>query len=334
MDILTQGIAGALFAQLGAKPEYQRHATLAGFAAGLLPDADALIHSTGDPLLTLEFHRQFSHSLLFIPIGALIITLILLPFLHKKLPLKLLYLFCLLGYSSAGLLDACTSYGTQLLWPFVDTRIAWNLISIVDPVFTISILTLVIIGWRKQQRRYPVAGLGFAGLYLLLSLSQQYAAATMQQSIAQQRGHQIERSVIKPTMGNILLWRSIYQYKGRYYIDAIRPGMIAQKMVYTGNSIPTYQPNKNRMGIEKPTTQYHDILRFNKLSNRYLVIHPQDNNVIGDIRYAMLPTSVEPLWGIRLDSSKPQQHATEALFRTNDTKIRQQFITMLRGKAL
>ncbi len=57
MDIFTQGIAGALIAQMGAKPEHKRHATYAGLFAGLLPDADALIRSSNDPLLTLEFHR-------------------------------------------------------------------------------------------------------------------------------------------------------------------------------------------------------------------------------------------------------------------------------------
>ena len=39
------------------------------------------------------------------------------------------YLFCLLGYATHGMLDACTSYGTQLLWPFTNHRYAFNTIS-------------------------------------------------------------------------------------------------------------------------------------------------------------------------------------------------------------
>ena len=333
MDILTQGITGALIAQLGAKQEHQRQATYAGIFAGMLPDADALIRSSSDPLLTLEFHRQFSHSLLFIPIGALIATLILLPFMRKQLPWQWLYLFCLLGYSSGGLLDACTSFGTQLLWPFSDERIAWNLISIVDPLFSISILIMVIIGWRNRQRRYPALGLAFASMYLLLSFSLQQTALQIQQDLATARNHQIERSVIKPTMANIILWRSVYQYQGHYYVDAIRVGLSNQAQVYTGSSIATYHLDRRINELAIAMTQYDDILRFNSLSNGYLVVHPEDDNVLGDIRYSMLPNSTVPLWGIRLDPDNFHQHSTEALFRNSDADIRQRFIGMLKGKS-
>ena len=81
-------------------------------------------------------------------------------------------------------------------------------------------------------------------------------------------------------------------------------------------------------------TQYDDILRFNKLSNGFLVKHPKDENVLGDIRYAMLPNGAEPLWGIRLNPDNRRQHATEALFRDFDAKTRASFFTMLQGKPL
>ena len=45
---------------------------MVGLAAGLLADADVLISSANDPLLNIEYHRHFSHSLFFIPIGAAI----------------------------------------------------------------------------------------------------------------------------------------------------------------------------------------------------------------------------------------------------------------------
>ena len=44
----------------------------------------------------------------------------------------------MLGYGTGGLLDTCTSYGTHLLWPFSTTPMAWSIIAIVDPVFTVS----------------------------------------------------------------------------------------------------------------------------------------------------------------------------------------------------
>ena len=54
MDIVTQGLLGATLAQAAAKRDEVKTAALAGFAAGLLADADALIQSSRDPLLYLE----------------------------------------------------------------------------------------------------------------------------------------------------------------------------------------------------------------------------------------------------------------------------------------
>ena len=41
-----------------------RRAAIVGAVAGLIPDLDVLISDANDPLLQLEMHRQFSHSLL------------------------------------------------------------------------------------------------------------------------------------------------------------------------------------------------------------------------------------------------------------------------------
>ena len=85
MDLLTQGLLGASLAQSGTRQNETRLATGVGFFAGLLADADILIQSVNDPLLTVEFHRHFTHSIFFVPFGSLIAALILWPFLRKRL---------------------------------------------------------------------------------------------------------------------------------------------------------------------------------------------------------------------------------------------------------
>ena len=75
MDPLAQGLAGASLAGACARDkEEARRSLLVGFAAGLLADLDVFIRSPEDPLLRLEFHRQFTHSLLFIPVGGLFVA--------------------------------------------------------------------------------------------------------------------------------------------------------------------------------------------------------------------------------------------------------------------
>ena len=127
--------------------------------AGLLADADILIRSSSDSLLTIEYHRHFTHSLVFIPVGAAIAMLLLWPFVRRHLPAGRLYLFCLAGFSMSGVLDAFTSYGTHLFWPFSDERVAFNIISIVDPVFTLILLVTLLAGLRLGHRRVALAGL-------------------------------------------------------------------------------------------------------------------------------------------------------------------------------
>lgn len=134
MDPLTQGALGAALPQATANRRQVVAAGLLGFLSGMAPDLDVLIRSAQDPLLFLEYHRQFTHALAFIPIGGLLCALVLHPLIGRRagLRFRFSYLFCTLGYGTHGLLDACTTYGTLLLWPFSNERIAWHGISIID----------------------------------------------------------------------------------------------------------------------------------------------------------------------------------------------------------
>ena len=130
MDPLTQGLLGASAAQNLSPPRrYAVAAATLGFLSGMAADLDVLIRSPHDSLLFLEFHRQFTHSLVFIPVGALLCAAVLRLFFRRRWPMSFgrSALFCGAGYATHALLDACTTYGTQLLWPFSDTRIAWNI---------------------------------------------------------------------------------------------------------------------------------------------------------------------------------------------------------------
>ena len=82
MDPLTQGALGAAlpqstWAKWSSHRKYQF--ALAGFlgmVGGMAADLDILIYSNTDPLLFLTFHRQFTHSFIFIPVGGLIMALL------------------------------------------------------------------------------------------------------------------------------------------------------------------------------------------------------------------------------------------------------------------
>ena len=84
MDPISQAAIGAAAAQSCTRADRLRHALLIGCLAGMAPDLDVLIRSAEDPLLFLEYHRQFTHSLFFVPIGASLCALALYPFINVE----------------------------------------------------------------------------------------------------------------------------------------------------------------------------------------------------------------------------------------------------------
>ena len=72
MDPLTQGALGAALPQATRSKLHVGIAGGLGFLAGMTADLDVLIRSEADPLLFLEYHRQFTHALIFIPVGGLL----------------------------------------------------------------------------------------------------------------------------------------------------------------------------------------------------------------------------------------------------------------------
>lgn len=334
MDLLTQGLLGASLAQAGTRQNETRIATGVGFFAGLLADADILIQSSNDPLLTVEFHRHFTHSIFFVPLGGLIAALILWPFLRKRVPFTRLYLFCFLGYCLSGVLDALTSYGTHLLWPVSEERMALNIISVIDPIFTLILLVAVIYTYKRHAVGVARAGLVIAGIYLIFGWVQLQRAEAIAATLAASRGHTIEQLLVKPTLANLVLWRSIYETDGKFYVDAIRVGLFAESRIYPGESIKKFVPNQYFDQLPIDSVLAEDISRFTVFSAGFVAIQPEHPHLLVDVRYSNLPTTVAPLWGIELNLQYPDQHAHYRLFRDASKETRQKFLVYLMSRAI
>lgn len=304
MDPLSQGVLGAVASQnVNRYKHLMPLATAAGWLSGMAADLDVLIRSESDPLLSLEFHRQFTHSLFFIPFGGLICALLFywLWGRRKGAGFGVVYLWCTLGYATHGLLDACTTYGTQLLWPLSNMRFAWNTVSIIDPLYTLPVLVFVVLAWLKKSRGFAVAALIWVCVYTCLGIIQRERAEQVGSQLAQSRGHEPVRLGAKPSFSNILLWKVVYDYDGHYYVDAVRAGVAP--LIFEGSSIKKLDVEKDFPWLNPQSQQAKDIERFRWFSNDYLAVTPEDKNKITDVRYSMLPHEIKGLWGIELDPS-------------------------------
>jgi len=329
MDPLSQGTVGAAFAQSAANRTNIAKVSIVGFLAGLAPDLDVFIRSSTDPVLFLEYHRQFTHSLIFIPIGALIVSVFIFPLVRKSLNFKTTYVASFLGYATHGVLDACTSFGTLLFWPFSNERITWNNISIVDPLLTIPALILLALALKTNRRRFSFFALGWIVSYLALGFVQYDRALSSGLELAQSRGHSAERMTLKPSFGNLILWKSIYQHEDRFYVDAIRAGRTLTWC--SGENIKIFDYQYHLPDLEKNSQQMKDIERFRWFSQDYLGFDG-DNKLVTDVRYSMIPNRITPMWGLVIDERRgANEHAVWWASRNLDDASLTLFKKMLLG---
>ena len=331
MDPVTQGAFGAIFAQTISNKKKILVGSIVGCFAGLAPDLDIFIRSASDPLLKLEYHRQFTHSLIFIPIGALIVTFFSRLLFKKYLSWGETYFFSFIGFATHGLLDACTSYGTQLLWPFTDERISWNYISVVDLFLTIPVILAIIFAIIMKNKYITLFGIVYILVYLTFGAYQENRAQFVGKSIANLRGHESKDLTAKPSLGNLFLWKTIYEDDGFYYVDAVR--LFSKSEYCQGTKIKKlYLPN-DFPELDITSQQYKDIKRFDWFSQGYLgkVI---DKNIITDVRYSAVPNEVDGLWGIRINLDKNNSsHVDWVVNRSNYVEKWTRFFDLLLGKS-
>jgi inner membrane protein len=304
VDTFTHGLLGAAASQAIFGKKLPRGAGLIGFVAGMAPDLDLFLGSGTDPVAGLVYHRQFTHSLMFIPLGALLVSLLCIwmrPFKGARLAV---YGAALVGYGLHGVLDACTSYGTVLLWPFSYQRVAWDIIAIVDPVFSITLLIgvlLALIGKRPGPARVAVC---CAMIYLGFGIWQLHRATGVQDQLAEARGHVVEHRRVMPLPGSLMSWRAVYVAAGHIYVDGVRVPWWKSPLVKPGGAIrlATFDMVPHSMAERDGTRRVFEVFAWFADG----LIAPVDGmaSTIGDMRYAAEASSLMPLWGMQFDTDQ------------------------------
>jgi membrane-bound metal-dependent hydrolase YbcI (DUF457 family) len=165
MDTITHGIAGALIGKavfhgedmFVSKPMNRaRIITWAVMLGAIFPDSDILRDwFSNNQMLILTWHRSFTHSLVCMPIFALLLAALTRWFARWRkwdapsfAALAGLYA---IGILSHIFLDLVTSFGTMIWSPLQWSRPAWDLIFIVDFTFSALLLGPQILAWVYRQ---------------------------------------------------------------------------------------------------------------------------------------------------------------------------------------
>lgn len=226
MDSVTQAVFGAgIQGVMLGRQQGLRKALLAGAALATLPDLDVLI-DYGDPILGMINHRGFSHSVFILTAFAGLLTAVIRRFWPSPhYSSSRLFLTLWLVLITHPILDALTSYGTQLVWPLKPIPASWASLFIIDPFFTVPLLLAVLAGL--------LAGFGprtLGALKVTLAWCCIYAAASLglknltEQRVVQALGNQgiqVDAVFSTPQPFNILLWRVVARTPDDHYIEAI-----------------------------------------------------------------------------------------------------------------
>jgi len=161
MDVLTHAVTGALVGR--ASGETRAGTLLVWAAAAAAPDLDGLSGLAGR-IAYYTHHRAVLHSVA----GAVLLTLLVV-LLARRLGLGSRHRAAAIGaaaVSSHLLIDAMTSFGTELWFPFSRARSEWDVLFIVDPAFTALAILFLALSWRLSRRAAGWARVGLAALLL------------------------------------------------------------------------------------------------------------------------------------------------------------------------
>jgi inner membrane protein len=177
MDSLTQAVLGAAIGEAMLGKKIGHKAAIIGGMIATIPDMDVLLTPFFSELQKLSIHRGYSHSILFCLLAAFLLMYLLSRLKWTKSVSKpRLWLFSFLALFTHVLLDAFTTYGTQLFLPLSDWRVGFDSMNIVDPVYTVPLLIGLLISLfyydtNSAKRSWPNAsGLILSSAYLLFSL--------------------------------------------------------------------------------------------------------------------------------------------------------------------
>ena len=216
----------------------------------------------------------------------------------------------------------------MLLWPFSDVRIAWNNVAVVDPAFTIPAIALLAIAILKQRRLFALCAFVWMISYLAFGVIQRDRALTAGKEWIAQRGHEAVRVEVKPSFGNLLLWKLVYEHDDTYYVDAIRTGW--RITITTGESAPKLDLTRHFQWLDPQSQQAGDIERFRWFSDDFLALDPHHDHSIVDVRYSMVPNEIRGLWSIQLaPGAAADAHVDFLSFRNLPAHRRQKFFNML-----
>ena len=287
MDSLTHIAIGAVIGEACAGKAIGKRAMLIGAVLQSIPDIDFVAAFFLSPTANLIAHRGLTHSLLF----GVIVTFTIGYFFGRwkrfqSLSFKQWLTFAGIEIFIHLLLDACNAYGVGWFEPFSQDRIAFNLIFVADPFYSVWLGIAFIMLWvlpsgHQFRPRWVEFGLLISSCYLCLNIINKNVVSTELKKTLASKKVDHNRFFTTPTAFNNLLWYCVVESDSGYHIGY-------RSVFDESESIKlTYFPRKRELlsGIEEDD-ELGNLLQFSQ--GYYTVEKTTDALVFNDLRFGLV----------------------------------------------
>lgn len=316
MDSLTHLFVGGAIAAAIAPASQRRAALLAGAVLNSLPDLDVLpLLFSDNPVVRMTWHRGATHSLLLLPFVGWALWL----WFRSRggrvaaAPRRWFWIFqCAL--LSHPLLDACTVYGTQLLWPLPMPPVMWSTLFIIDPLLALPLLLGCLVAWFARERplaqRTLVAAMLLAVGYLGWSFTAKAQVdRTVERVLARQKLPQAPYFTV-PTPFNTVRWRVVAMTPQGFMEGECSTGACDEQL-----SLTTYRSDAALLAAAKQLPAGARLLWFN---HHFAKAEERDGElVLTDLRMGDEPDYVFRFAIARRDGDSWREIAPEDVNRRN-----------------
>lgn len=214
MDSLTHIALGAVIGEAYAGKALGRKAMLVGAAAQSFPDIDFVLGFFNSPVDDLLAHRGITHSIVFSIAATFVLAYVMKRLVKTDNPgFTIRHWMIFLGMEIAMhlTLDCLNAYGTGLFEPFTNDRIAFNVIFVADPLFTIwSLICVITLLFMRVdnplRKKITYATLILSACYMTMSIINKSIIESRATKSFSSAGLSPRRHFTSPTPLNTLLW--------------------------------------------------------------------------------------------------------------------------------
>lgn len=300
MDSLTQIVLGAACGEIALGKKIGNKALLFGAIGGTIPDLDVFVGRWfyNNEIEAMAFHRGFMHSILFAVLGCFLFGWVTYKFYNTgkrkdtTTQKNWIWLF-FLSIFTHPLLDCFTPYGTQLFAPFSDYRVAFNNISVVDPLYTVPFLICLIIMMffkRTKTRRtwWLKTGIYISSAYMVFTIFNKLYIDSVFNTSFKKANISYQRFSAQPTILNNILWYAVAETKTQYHLafySLLDKNNVAENMITVEKNHDLVDMNANNLQtLAWFSNQYYNLSKKEKVGTyryvdlRYPMLNPEDPN--------------------------------------------------------